>query len=282
MIVVEKKLELIDLISQFRRENKLSVGFVPTMGFLHSGHGSLIDKSLNENGLTVCDIFINPLQFNDKSDFENYPVDIQKDREYLESLGCNVLYIPHHSEIYPEWHIPMNYDFGLLETVMEGKYRPGHFQGVAEVVRILLEIVSPDKAYFGEKDYQQLKIIEFMVNKFQFPVEIVPCSIVREHDGLAMSSRNARLNKEQRVIASFIYRQLLWCTHHFQQFSPVELKSHIIDSFIKHPDFKLEYIEFADRESLKIIENWSEAKTAGVFIAAWLGNVRLIDNMLIF
>jgi len=282
MLIVSKKSDLIHLIRQYKEQNLYSVGFVPTMGFLHTGHGSLIESSLIDNGLTVCDIFVNPLQFNEKSDYDNYPVNIDKDIRFLENIGCDVLYLPDYNDIYPEGHIPLQYHFGHLETVMEGKFRQGHFQGVAEVVRILFEIVKPDKAYFGEKDFQQLKIIESLVNQFGFQIDIVPCPIVREHDGLAMSSRNSRLSQKEREAAPFIYNQLLFCKTHYTGFSPEELKVTIEDNFSNHSLLNLEYIDFADRNSLLPFSEWNDVQSAGVFIAARLGNVRLIDNMLLF
>lgn len=282
MLIISKKDELTERISLFKDQGKDSVGFVPTMGFLHLGHGKLIEKSLSENGLTICDIFVNPLQFNDKNDYQNYPTNIEKDISFLEKLGCDVLYLPAHGDIYPPEHVPMDYNFGGLENVMEGKFRPGHFRGVAEVVRILFEIVRPDKAYFGEKDFQQLKIIEEMVRQFSFPVEIVRCPTVREQDGLAMSSRNARLSVTERKAATFIYEQLQWCVQNYKQFSPLQLKHKVEAAFETHPLFKLEYFECASRETLKQIENWDETGSAGIFIAAYLGSVRLIDNMILF
>lgn len=282
MFVVSKKSELAEAISRFREEKMQYVGFVPTMGFLHKGHGSLIDQCKKENGLCVCDIFVNPLQFNENKDYVNYPTDIAKDREYLEKLGCQILYIPLKEDIYPSGHIPLKYDFGYLETVMEGKHRPGHFQGVAEVVRILFEIVKPDRAYFGEKDFQQLKIIENLVKQFDFQIEIVSCPIIREPDGLALSSRNVRLTEHERKIAPFIFQQLIWCKEHFIKFSPSDLKKHIQLQFSRHSEFSLEYIEFADRLDLKITKHWDDAKSVGAFIAVRLGNVRLIDNIILF
>jgi pantoate--beta-alanine ligase len=176
----------------------------------------------------------------------------------------------------------MTYDFGNLESVMEGKHRPGHFQGVAEVVRILFEIVRPDKAYFGEKDFQQLKIIEAMVKQFQFAVDIIPCPVIRESDGLAMSSRNARLSEDERKAAPFIYAQLLWCKKNYKHFSPSKLKNHIEDEFMNHPLFQLEYIEIAESKHLDLIHEWNDTQQARVFIAARLGSVRLIDNIVLF
>jgi len=282
MLIVSKKEELIDVIASFREEENQSVGFVPTMGFLHAGHGSLITKSLSENGLTVCDIFVNPLQFNERSDFENYPQNIDKDSQYLKSLGCDILYLPEHKDLYPENHIPLQYNFGLLETIMEGSNRPGHFQGVAEVVRILFEIVKPDKAYFGEKDFQQLKVIEMLVRQFEFPIQIVSCSLIREPDGLAMSSRNARLSRLEREAAPFIYHQLLWCNKNFKTYGPLQLKNIIEENFKENPIFNLEYIEFADSETLLPVSCWKDSKSVRAFVVARMGKVRLIDNIILF
>ncbi len=282
MLIVSKKEDLIGIISSFREENKQSVGFVPTMGFLHAGHGSLVEKSLAENGLTVCDIFVNPLQFNEKHDFENYPQDLEKDTKYLESLGCDVLYLPEHNELYPENHVPLTYNFGHLEKVMEGSNRPGHFQGVAEIVRILFEIVLPDKAYFGEKDFQQLKIIETLVQQFSLPVTIVPCPLIRENDGLAMSSRNSRLSPAEREEAPFIYEQLRYCKDNFTFHTPYELKKLIELQFSFRPLFKLEYIEFANSETLLPVSSWADNASVRAFVVARIGNIRLIDNIVLF
>jgi pantoate--beta-alanine ligase len=282
MLTVSKKKELIRIIVSFREEKNQSVGFVPTMGFLHAGHGSLITKSITENGLTVCDIFVNPLQFNEKSDFENYPQDIEKDSQYLESLGCDILYLPEHNELYPKSHQPLQYDFGHLETVMEGANRPGHFQGVAEVVRLLFEIVTPDKAYFGEKDYQQLKIIELLVRQFGFPIQIVPCPLLREPDGLAMSSRNARLSDAERKTAPFIYQQLLWCCNNYKKHTPFQLQYAIEEKFKHNSAFNLEYIEFADSETLLPVKKWEDSNSVRAFIVARMREIRLIDNVILF
>jgi len=282
MLIVSKKSDLMDVVRQYREQNNESVGFVPTMGFLHPGHASLVQKSIEENGLTICDIFVNPLQFNEKSDFVNYPVNLEADTSLLQNIGCDVLYLPPKNDLYPPGHVPITYSFGHLESVMEGKHRPGHFQGVAEVVRILLEIVQPDKAYFGEKDFQQLMIIQAMVKQFGFPVEIIPCPVIRESDGLAMSSRNARLSEKERNAAPFIFEQLMWCKQNHTCFSPKQLKNHVENAFRQHPLFQLEYVEFAGRNKLNIIDEWPDAEQAGVFIAARLGSVRLIDNMILF
>ncbi len=282
MRIIRKKEELTEQISVFRKENNQTIGFVPTMGFLHKGHGSLIERSIRENGLTICDIFVNPLQFNDKNDYTNYPIDRERDIKYLTSLGCNILYLPSHDEIYPPGYCAKIYDFGGLEDEMEGKYRTSHFQGVAEVVRILFEIVKPDNAYFGEKDYQQLKIIEALVQQLGFSLKVISCPVVRETDGLAMSSRNALLTVKERESAPFIYNQLQYCQKNYIYYTPLQLKKNISKAFREKELFKLEYIEFANRQNLQLIKTWEEAESVGAFISAYLGRIRLIDNIKLF
>lgn len=282
MKVVSNKKHLHELINSFRDKNKAPIGFVPTMGYLHSGHGNLVQISVEENALTVVSIFINPLQFNNKEDYINYPKDFDKDLAYLSSLNCDIVYIPDYDDVYPEGHIVKDYNFDRLELVMEGKYRAGHFKGVAEVVSILLENVKPDNAYFGEKDYQQLKIIEKLVEQYNIPVKIIPCKTVREADGLAMSSRNVRLSYEERKLAPLIYEQLLWCKENYHNFEPQGLKLHVQNIFKQHSEFELEYLEFASLDDLSIVNKWSDFENVGVFIAVYLGKVRLIDNMFLF
>lgn len=282
MIVVKTKNELNKLVNDFRKKTNKTVGFVPTMGFLHKGHGSLVEKSVEENELTVVSIFVNPLQFNDKADYLNYPKDFEKDINYLKTLNCDIVYIPDYEDVYPHGHKALTYNFGELETVMEGKHRAGHFQGVAEIVRILFEIVKPDFSYFGEKDFQQLRIIQKLVEDFNIPVKIIPFPIIRESDGLAMSSRNSRLTENERKLAPFIYQQLLWCKENFRNYSVKDLQTKITENFNQVSDFKLEYIEFTNLKNLKTIENWEDADEVGVFIAVYLGKVRLIDNLFLF
>ena len=194
-------------LSVFRKQGK-SIGLVPTMGALHEGHLSLIDASLRSNDITVISIFVNPTQFNDRKDFEKYPRDLDKDLELIRLKGCDLVFAPSEEEIYPEKDTRV-FDFGTLDKYMEGKYRPGHFNGVAQIVSRLFDIIEPDRAYFGEKDFQQLVIIKNLVQQLNLPVEIVPCPIIRESDGLAMSSRNRLLTPEQRKSASKISKVLL-------------------------------------------------------------------------
>lgn len=273
-----------DKITGIRRFLRLAIepgktiGFVPTMGALHRGHLSLMKKARGENDVLAVSVFVNPLQFNNPEDLEKYPRDIERDRMLLEDVGCDVLFNPVAKEMYPEPD-STQYDFGPLEKIMEGTSRPGHFNGVAVVVKKLFNIIRPDKAYFGEKDYQQLAIIKKLVEIENLPVQIVPCPIVRENDGLAMSSRNERLTAGQRQIAPFIHQTLKEAAKKSATTTPDEVRLFVRNRFQDEPDFKLEYFEIADDKELQPVKNWNEADGILGFVAAWLGNVRLIDNM---
>ena len=266
---------------QFVRESKdkgLTTGFVPTMGALHKGHLSLMEKAKKENDILAVSVFVNPLQFNNPEDLEKYPRDFERDRKLLEDVGCDVVFYPSAEEMYPE-PVSTKYDFGDLEKVMEGPMRPGHFNGVAIVVKKLFDIIEPDRAYFGEKDFQQLAIIQKLVEMEDLPVTIVPCPIVREDDGLAMSSRNERLTDGQREIAPFIYQTLKEAVRKSQFMTPDEVRYFVRNRFIDQPEFNLEYFELADDRELQPVSTWNDAPGIMGFVAAWLGNVRLIDNM---
>lgn len=281
-------MKIIDKISEVKEDVKalknrgLTIGFIPTMGALHQGHLSLIKKAKKENDIVVCSIFVNPVQFNNKEDLEKYPRDYKSDLEKLESLNCDMVFMPDVDEMYPE--IPTNeYDFGSLDKVMEGKYRPGHFNGVAIVVHKFFEIIQPHKAYFGEKDFQQLTIIKRLVKDYNIPVEIVPCPIVREIDGLAMSSRNARLTNEGRKTAPEIYKTLLAAKKNYKNFSSSqELKKWIEDDINKNSLMKLEYVDIADINTLQAIDDFSDEKNMIICIVVFLGEIRLIDNIKLF
>ena len=224
MISFTRTNELRTYLERNRAEGK-SVGFVPTMGALHDGHLSLIKRSGKENDLTVCSIFVNPIQFNNPADLEKYPRMPEKDSELLKTAGCDVVFLPSTEEIYPGGKtVTVDVDFGMLDKVMEGKFRPGHFSGVAVVVKTLLDIVEPDRAYFGKKDYQQLAVIRHMVNTLHMPVEIVACETVREPDGLAMSSRNLRLTPEERERAPEIYHVLRWVWENVSAYPVAEIE----------------------------------------------------------
>ena len=259
----------------------LKVGFVPTMGALHEGHISLINRAKKENDIVVCSVFVNPIQFNNPADLEKYPRTPEKDIEKLEQAGCDAVFMPTAEEMYPN-KVEDHYDFGEIEHVMEGACRPGHFNGVAIVVRKLFEIVNPNRAYFGEKDFQQLAIIKKMVRDLNMNLEIVPCPIVRENDGLAMSSRNVRLNEAERAIAPKIFATLNGSITKKDALSPSEMKKYTLDKYAEIKEFDVEYVEITDEINLKSLENWNECDHARIFVALQLGPVRLIDNVRIF
>ena len=259
----------------------LKVGFVPTMGALHEGHLSLINRAKKDNDIVVCSVFVNPIQFNNPADLEKYPRTPEKDIEKLEQAGCDAVFMPTAEEMYPN-KVEDHYDFGDLERVMEGACRPGHFNGVAIVVRKLFEIVTPNRAYFGEKDFQQLAIINKMVSNLNMNLEIVPCPIVREKDGLAMSSRNVRLNEAERAIAPKIFATLNDSITKKDVMSPAEMKNYALKKYAEIKEFDVEYVEITDEINLKSIENWDECDHARIFVALQLGPVRLIDNVRIF
>ena len=258
-----------------------TIGFVPTMGALHEGHLSLMRQAKSENDLLIVSIFVNPIQFNNKSDLEKYPITFETDSRLLEEIDCDVLFAPTAVEMYPE-PIVKNYDFGPLGDVMEGLNRPGHFNGVAIVVKKLFEICFPDKSYFGEKDFQQLAIINKLVKMENLDIEIVPCAIVRESDGLAMSSRNARLSEIQRQNAPFIYKTLLKAKKLAGKKSVSELKTWVENKFYSNKEFKLEYFEISDSVDIQAVRGWEIDKSIMGFVVANMGNVRLIDNIRLF
>ncbi len=258
-----------------------SVGLVPTMGALHEGHLSLIKRSKKENDIVVVSVFVNPIQFNNLTDLEKYPRTPEQDIDLLSEAGCSAVFMPTVEEMYPE-KVEDHYDFGSLEHVMEGACRPGHFNGVAIVVRKLFDLVAPDRAYFGEKDFQQLAIIRKMVRDNNLPLTIVPCAIVREGDGLAKSSRNMRLNPEERAIAPQIFAILNAAIKKYKSLSPAELHDEVIANYKKIKEFDVEYVEIADESTLQHIEKWDNSEHARIFVALQLGPVRLIDNVRIY
>lgn len=265
---------------EIKKEGK-TIGFVPTMGALHKGHMSLIQDARQESEYVVASIFVNPEQFNNKADLEKYPRDKKADIIKLEQAKCDVLFFPSVEEIYPVAEDVL-FEFGNLDKVMEGKYRPGHFQGVAKVVKRLFEIVEPQKAFFGMKDYQQMVIIHKLTKDYNLPVEIVPCSIVREENKLAMSSRNERLTPQQRKEAALIYQTLKMAKIQ-SGFMPIhELKDTVERKINKNKLMQLEYFEIVDMYSLKILNAWTESNNIIACIAVYVGDVRLIDNMILF
>ncbi len=264
-------------------ESGLSIGFVPTMGALHDGHLNLIRRSKQENDLTVCSIFVNPIQFNNKEDLAKYPRTLERDSLLLEELGCDIVFVPEADEMYPESEpVDLNLDFGMLDKVMEGKFRPGHFNGVAIVVKKLFDIVQPTRAYFGKKDFQQLAVIKYLVKTLNLPVEIVPCETVRDPDGLAMSSRNTRLSASDRNLAPGIYKVLQKVRMEAGNISVNELLTWAVRKIEEHPGFRVEYLEIADNETLMPVENWDNLARDVAFVAVFVGDVRLIDNIELF
>ena len=253
------------------------IGFVPTMGALHEGHMALVQRAYSETDIVVVSIFVNPTQFNNHADLEKYPRMLEKDLELLESVGRIWVFAPSYEEVYPETDSFDPMDLEGLEEVLEGTFRPGHFQGVVHVVRNLFHIVEPNKAFFGLKDFQQVAIIRLMVNKLNLPVEIVPCATLRESTGLAMSSRNLRLTDSQREEALIIFRTLEFLRSLGRKIPPSEAKEAAI-SFFKEGSLELEYLEIVDGSTLKtLITDWGNEPVC--CIAAFCGEVRLIDNM---
>ncbi len=260
------------------RKKGLKTGLVPTMGALHEGHIRLVERSVRENGSTGCSIFVNPIQFNNPEDLEKYPRTLESDREMLQQAGCDLLFAPSVAGMYPEGVPVEKYDFGDLERVMEGAFRPGHFNGVAVVVKRLFDIFTPDRAYFGEKDFQQLRIIQELAKQKDLEVEIVPCPTVREPDGLAMSSRNRRLSPSEREAAPELYATLLWVRENAGRLLPRELEMAGEDR-LRRLGFRPEYLRIALPSTLQPVLSWQNVSEARVFVAAHLGNVRLIDNL---
>jgi len=276
MDIVENEKQLRDKIDIVRTSG--SVGFVPTMGALHKGHISLVEKAMTENDTVVVSIFVNPTQFNDPADLERYPRTLDADLEMLKPTGCQVVFIPSVKEIYP---VPDKrlFDFGIAGEVMEGKHRPGHFNGVAQVVSRLFKLVNPQKAYFGLKDFQQLAIIKLMAKQLNLPVEIVPCPIIREESGLAMSSRNELLTPDERKNAATISQVLLKAKLVFRQKSVSDLIAWVIFEINKNPFLMVEYFEIVDSLTLNPVLNWDETCEKTGCIAVFCGKIRLIDNV---
>jgi pantoate--beta-alanine ligase len=270
-----------DLIAHLQqaRDSGQTIGFVPSMGALHEGHLSLIERSVKETDITVCSIFINPTQFNDQKDFQQYPVTIEKDILLLEGAGTTILFLPSVATIYPNGmgQLP-HYDLGHLEQVMEGKYRPGHFQGVCQVMHRLLELVAPDHLYMGAKDYQQCMVVQRLMKIIGSKAAFHPCPTLREPDGLAMSSRNTRLNPDERQKAVAISQTLHYIKEHMKTGSLQHLKQAGKAALEQH-QFRVDYVEIADAQSLEIIDSWNGSTPAVALIAAFIGAVRLIDNM---
>ena len=259
------------------RKNGGTVGLVPTMGALHKGHLSLVKRAVDENQTVVVSIFVNPTQFNDPSDLKRYPRNLDADLQMLANIGCNIVFAPEVNEIYPE---PDNrsFDFGNLDKVMEGKHRKGHFNGVAQIVSILFELVKPDRAYFGQKDFQQLVIIKKLVSMLNLAIEIISCPTIREPGGLAMSSRNKLLSPKERKNAALIFNTLKKANNLKGEKSVKDLIDWVIDTINNNPLLTVEYFEIVDDINLEPVTNWNDKHKKVACIAVFCGNVRLIDN----
>ncbi|KIC95043.1 pantoate--beta-alanine ligase [Flavihumibacter solisilvae] len=280
-MIVIKRASLLRTYLDEETTNSSRVGFVPTMGALHEGHLSLIEGAKKENAIVVCSIFVNPTQFNDPKDFEKYPITIEADIELLEKAGVHVLFLPSVTEIYPNGtgQLP-SYDLGYLETVLEGKYRPGHFQGVCQVMDRLMQLVKPDNLYMGQKDYQQCMVVKKLIQLTGIKVNLHTCITLRETDGLAMSSRNRRLNAEERqkaVIVSGVLDRIRKTV----QPGPLEPIVSAAEQALKENGFKVDYVAVADADSLELPDEWDGSRPLVTLAAVYLNEVRLIDNMLI-
>ena len=280
MNLFTEKQALRQYVESLKKEGK-TIGFVPTMGALHGGHLQLVRRAVSENDACIVSVFVNPTQFNDKGDLERYPRNIEADAALLEKAGCAAAFAPTPEEMYSaeEMNSTFQFDFGGLDTVMEGKYRPGHFNGVVQVVSKLFSLVTPDRAYFGEKDFQQLAIIRRMVRLMNFGVEIVGCPIVREESGLALSSRNALLSPEQRTLAVNISAVLKESTQFALETSVQELHDAVIAAINRHEGLEVEYFSIVDGTTLQEISKWDDSDYIVGCITVYCGKIRLIDNI---
>ena len=275
MQVIQGIKELEKFRSSLGKQEQL--GLVPTMGALHAGHLSLVENARKQADQTMVSIFINPLQFNDSKDFDKYPKQVEKDLELLEKAGCNIVFIPDAKEMYTE-PPTLSFQFGYLENIMEGYYRPGHFNGVAIVVSKLLNIIRPHKAFFGEKDLQQLRVIQCLVKDLSMPVEIVPCATLRESDGLAMSSRNMRLDVNQRQRALLLHQSLRKAKDLLGKLPHSEIEALVQKDFSAE---KLEYFSIVEKNTLKKCADPFQDKGVALCIAAFIDEIRLIDNIIV-
>ena len=280
-MTIFKKVSDLQKFITFYADNGREIGFVPTMGALHKGHISLIEESKKNNRLTVCSIFVNPVQFNDPKDFEKYPVTIENDILMLEKAGCDILFLPSVQEIYPEGtKQTKKYDLGYLETILEGKFRPGHFQGVCRVLERLLNIVKPHNLYLGRKDYQQCMVIKKLTELTGLDkiINVQICPTLREDDGLAMSSRNMRLTPGDRTKAPAIYKVLQGIRDNINTIN-IEAVKDKAKQLLSDNGFRPDYVEIADASNLRLIEKWDGKKKIVALVAAFLNDIRLIDNL---
>ncbi len=280
MVILKYAEDVTEYISGLNKQS-LSIGFVPTMGALHEGHIFLIEESRKWCDKTVCSIFINPVQFNNPEDFKKYPVTMEKDIYLLEKHGCDVLFIPEVKEMYPDGMTTSeHFDLGYLETILEGEFRPGHFQGVCRVVKRLLEIVLPTHLFLGQKDYQQSMVIKKLLEMIDSPAELIICSTLRQPDGLALSSRNTRLSEDEKKQATEIYKTLKFFKQNIKPGRLEDIKKAASD-YLTSKGFKTDYVEIADAKNLVVMNNWDGTTKLVALAAAFINDIRLIDNILL-
>ena len=277
MKIIKTIKEIQNLIISLQEEGK-TIGFVPTMGALHKGHLSLVKQSAEENDMTVVSVFVNPTQFNNKKDLEKYPRNFEQDFALLSQNKCDIVFAPSDDEMYPEKDERI-FDFGNIDKVMEGEHRPGHFNGVGQIVSKLFDAVPANSAYFGLKDFQQLAVIQELVRQLKIDINIVPCAIIREKNGLAMSSRNELLTKEQRNEAGIIFETLSSIKKLYTTKSVKEVEEWAIAKINTNKNFKIEYLEVVDNKTLNKVDNWQNKNGTSVCIALFTGEIRLIDNI---
>ncbi|ANI89588.1 pantoate--beta-alanine ligase [Arachidicoccus ginsenosidimutans] len=281
MILFKRISDLQTHLQKLRQENK-TIGFAPTMGALHEGHLSLIKASQEEVDITICSIFVNPTQFNDSKDFEKYPITIDNDIYLLEKQRCDILFLPSVNEIYPNGkELKQLYDLGFIESILEGAFRPGHFQGVCQVVDRLLEIVQPDLLFMGQKDYQQIMVVKKMIELKNHKAKVIVVPIFREPSGLASSSRNMRLTNDEKEKATAIYQSLIFIKENISRLFFVEIKQQVAEMLMNSEFQKIDYIEICNAETLEPLEKYDKTIKLVALIAAFIGEVRLIDNMIL-
>ncbi|MHA6248662.1 pantoate--beta-alanine ligase [Pontibacter sp. CAU 1760] len=280
MEVIEQVQSIRERVQALRCSGK-TIGFVPTMGALHQGHLQLLQAAAQDNDVTICSIFVNPTQFNNPSDYNLYPRTLAEDSQLLKAVGCDILFVPKAEEVYPSQHALLQFSFGALEQVMEGEHRPGHFNGVATIVSKLFHLVQPHRAYFGQKDLQQVAIVRQLVHTLSFDVQLVCYPTVREEDGLAMSSRNTRLSASQRKVAPHLHQALLLAREQLKQKPVAAIKAEVHDYLRPLEEVQLEYFEIAHPATLQPLEDVHDANEVALCLAAMVGPVRLIDNLVV-
>lgn len=278
MLTTSSSSDLKEYLANLKSAGK-TIGFVATMGALHGGHMALIQRSKRECDATVCSIFVNPTQFNNPEDLEKYPRNLSQDLELLDAHHCDIAFIPTVDELYEEGEQAKAYDFGGIEVMMEGKFRPGHFDGVGTIINKLCRLIEPNRAYFGEKDWQQLLVVKKLAEIEGLNTEMVGCSIEREESGLAMSSRNFRLSQADKERAAFIFQQLQWAKDHYATLPIANIEDQVNAAFCARPEFDLEYFWIVDGKTMQPISDKEQAVLPRAFVAAHLSGVRLIDNI---